>query len=485
MKITFVYPDYFEDQEIHQESQGRVYLGIGQLAAVLRGNGHECELIHLVKPGNKDKVIGDISDTKPDLIAFSATTLQFAKIKTLAKWIKEELDLPIICGGVHPTIAPEDSIAVNEIDYICIGEGEGVLLDLCSAMEEHKPLDRIAGLWGKSNSNEFRNRTRPLIEDLDSLPFPDRSIFLDRNLAANQKNRLTVMASRGCPFNCSYCCNHALKRVYPNQKHYTRFRSPENVIQEIEMELGRRPGIETVRFDDDILALNRSWLKEFSALYESRVGLPYVCNARADLLSEESVELLSSSGCITAAIGIESGNPWLRRNVLGRSMDDDAIHRAFRLCRDYGIKTVSLNMVGFPHETMDMALDTVKMNAKIDPDLAQATTLYPFPGTTIFEICKREGMLRDSTTDTLFSGRSPLDLDLMSREVVNLISENFILLKAAYQKIFKLPHPAGNLALILFDFFLHSRVLPIGLKRIILQKFRSRLDWRHFIGVDY
>lgn len=485
MKVTFVYTDYFEDQEIHQESQGRVYLGIGQLAAVLRRNGHECDLIHLVRPCSKDEVIGEVKDTKPDLVAFSATTLQFAKIKTISSWIKEELDVPTVCGGVHPTIAPENAISVHEIDYVCIGEGEGVLLDLCGALEGHRPIDRIEGLWGKTNGRIFKNHVRPLIEDLDSLPFPDRSIFLDRNLAANQKTRLTVMASRGCPFNCSYCCNHALKHVYPNSKRYTRFRSPENVIQEIEMELGRRPDIETVRFDDDILALNKSWLKEFSALYRSRVCLPFICNARADLLSEESVELLSRSGCITAAIGVESGNHWLRRNVLHRPMDDDAIQRAFLLCKNYGIKTVSLNMIGFPHETMSMALDTVKINAMIDPNLAQATTLYPFPGTKIFDICKHEGMLRDTPTDTLFSGKSCLVLDSMSSDEVNLISENFILLKAAYQKIYELPQPAGSLVCKLLDFFLRTKVISVGLKGKILQRFRSRLDWKHFIGVDY
>ncbi|MBN2169425.1 MAG: B12-binding domain-containing radical SAM protein [Actinobacteria bacterium] len=485
MKVTFIYPDYFDDQNIHLQSQGRVYLGLAYLAAALRESGRECELIHLVKAPQKEQLLSMVENTKPDIIAFSSTTLQFSKVRTISKWIREHDQTPIVCGGVHPTIAPEDTALCEDIDFACVGEGEGVLLDLCEALEKGKPLENISGLLGKSGGRQFKNPPRPLICDLDSLPFPDRNIFQDINMAPNQKKRLTVMASRGCPFNCSYCCNHALKRVYPNPGSYTRFRSPENVIREIEQEFGNKPDLETIRFDDDILALNRLWLEEFSATYRSRIGKPYICNARADLLNENSVRLLAESGCSTIAIGIESGNLWLRKNVLQRSMTDDVICRAFRLCREYGIKTVSLNMVGFPHETVKMALDTVKINANIDPDLAQVTTLHPFPNTKIYDICKKDGMLCDSSTDTLFSGKSELELDTMSNDLVNMISENFVLLKVIYHKILKLPPVIRSLVTKTADFFIGSGILPIQYRSRILAKWRSKLDWKHFLGIDY
>ncbi|MBN1289449.1 MAG: cobalamin-dependent protein [Actinobacteria bacterium] len=485
MKVTFIYPDYFDDQQIHQESQGRVYLGLAYLAATLRKSGRDCELIHLVEAPRKEQLVSMVENTNPDIIAFSSTTLQFSKVISISRWIREHFTTPILCGGVHPTIAPEDTISAEEIDFACVGEGEGVILDLCDALEEGTPLEKIKGLWGKQGARQFRNAPRPLICDLDSLPFPDRTIFHDINMAPNQKKRLTVMASRGCPFNCSYCCNHALKRVYPNPDRYTRFRSPDNVVREIEQELGRNPDFDTVRFDDDILALNRAWLKEFSETYRLRIGKPYICNARADLLNDNSVRLLAESGCSTIAIGVESGNLWLRKNVLQRSMTDETIYRAFRLCREYGIKTVSLNMIGFPHETVEMALDTVKMNARIDPDLAQVTTLHPFPNTNIYDICKKNGMLGDSSTDTLFSGKSELELDKMSRSLVNMISENFVLLKVAYRIILRLPPILRGLVTKTADFLIGSSMLPVQYRSRILARWRSKLDWKHFLGIDY
>jgi len=293
------------------------------------------------------------------------------------------------------------------------------------------------------------------------------------------------MASRGCPFNCSYCCNHIQRSIYPNGKSYVRFRSPENVVREIELARESDPGIEQVRFDDDILTLDRSWFRGFAELYAARVGLPFICNARVDLLNEEMVALLAKAGCSAIAMGVESGNTWLRKNVLLRNMDDEKIYRAFRLCHEHGIPTVSLNMVGFPHETLAMALDTVKMNARIDPGMAQITAVYPFPNTRLYQECLEGGMLGDGVADTLFSGKSQLDLDCMTREQVNMVCENIVLLMVAYRKLYGLPAPLAKAGEAALDLFLESRLVPARLRDAALEKRRYKLDWKYFIGVDY
>ncbi len=485
MKVTFVYPDYFEALEINTEPQGRVYLGIGYLSAFLKRGGHGTELIHLVEPASRTELIELVSRSEPDLVAFSATTLQFSKVRELGAWIKEGLGVPIVCGGVHPTTAPEEAIAEPSIDYICVGEGEEAFLELCDTLEAGGPVEGIAGIWSKSGGEVVRNPVRPLLEDLDSLPFPDRTIFDKENFASNQKKRLTMMASRGCPFNCSYCCNHLQRSIYPNGSRYVRFRSPADIVAEIQEARGADPGLEQVRFDDDILTLDRGWFRDFAALYREKVDLPYICNARVDLLNEEMVGLMADSGCITVAMGVESGNTWLRKNVLERNMDDEKIYRAFELCRAKGINTVSLNMTGFPHETLSMALDTVKMNSRIEPGLAQVTTLCPFPNTRIFQVCRDGGMLGDATPDTLFSGRSELKLDKMSREQVNMVCENFVLLMVWYRKLAGLPRPLAGAAEGLLDWFLGARLVPRKIRERALEKGRYRLDWKYYIGIDY
>jgi radical SAM superfamily enzyme YgiQ (UPF0313 family) len=485
LKVTFIYPDYFETQDIHTEPQGRVYLGIGYLSAFLRRGGHETELIHLVRPETRNGLIEAVSRSGADLVALSATTLQFGKVRQLAAWVKEDLGLPVICGGVHPTTVPEEVVREPAIDYICVGEGEESLLELCDALQAGRSADRIAGIWSRNGDAVVRNAVRPLLEDLDALPFPDRDIFDSSKLAVNQKKRLSIMAARGCPFNCSYCCNHLLKSIYPNPQSFVRFRSPDNVIEEIAEAIARNPGLEQVRFEDDILVLDRRWFRQFAALYRDHVRLPFICNARVDLLDEEMVSLLAAAGCSAVAMGIESGNAWLRRNVLNRNMADDKIRRAFELCREYGIDTVSLNMTGFPHETLEMALDTVKMNALVQPGLAQVTALVPFPNTRIFKVCADGGMLGAEDLDTMFSGRSSLKLDGMTREQVNMVCENFVLLMVWYRKLSAMPGPLGATAVKLLDWFLSSRAVPSRLRERVLENGRVRLDWKYYIGIDY
>jgi anaerobic magnesium-protoporphyrin IX monomethyl ester cyclase len=485
VRVAFVYPDFFETQEIHTEPQGRVYLGIGYLSAFLKSGGHSVELIHLIKPVQREELVEKVTTAAPDLVAFSATTLQFAKVRTYSAWVKDCLGLPTICGGVHPTISPEETISEPGIDFICVGEGEEALLEFADAMEEGKAVHDIPNIWGKKDGHVWRNPVRPLIEELDALPFPDRFLFDPENFASNQRERLTMLASRGCPFECSYCCNHLQKTIYPNSKKYVRFRSPENVVREIEESTAADTGISQVRFDDDILTLDRGWFRRFASLYSERVGLPFICNARVDLLNEEMVDLLALAGCSAIAMGVESGNPWLRRNVLMRSMGDDKILKAFEMCRERGIPTVSLNMVGFPHETLKMALDTVKMNSRIKPGLAQVTALFPFPNTRIHQICLEGDMLGDASADTLFSGRSQLNLDKISREQVNMICENFVLLMVAYQWCGRLPRPLSGVAAKALDSFLTTRLIPDSLRNKILERRRYRLDWKYFIGVDY
>jgi len=485
MKVTFVYTDYFETQDIITEPQGRVCLGIGYLSAVLQRAGHSVELIHLVRPAARQEIIEAVRASSPGLVAFSATTLQFSKVKELAGWVKEDLGLPVACGGVHPTTAPEEAIAVADIDYICVGEGEQAIVELCDALDAGRPVDGIASIWSRRNGEVVRNPVRPLVEDLDSIPFPDREIFDEANFAPNQKKRLTMMASRGCPFDCSYCCNHLQKSIYPNPSKYVRFRSPANVILEIEAARERDPGLAQVRFEDDILTMDRGWFREFAALYSERVDLPFICNARVDLINGEMVDLLARAGCSAIAMGVESGNLWLRRNVLRRQMGDDKILRAFALCKEAGIQTVSLNMTGFPHETMSMALDTIKMNSAIEPNLAQVTALCPFPNTAIHEECVAGGMMGDATPDTLFTGRSELMLDKLTRDQVKMLCENFVLLMVAYRKCASLPWPLSKAATAGLDFFMKTRLISQSARDRILEKRRYKLDWKYFVGVDY
>ena len=246
MKITFIYPD-LEPQVM--DWSGYFYHGIAMLSAVLKKQGHQTSLIHITQPVQKSEFIDKIRKEAPELIGISTTSHMFALVKTLASWLDETgMNVPTICGGIHPTIAPEEVIGTNGIDMLCRGEGEFALIELCRSLENKGDISDIKNLWIKQNGAIIKNPLRPVVEDLDSLPLPDRTIFAYQDLLCERQGLGTFMASRGCPFDCAYCCNHLLRRIYGREGKPIRFRSVDNVIAEIQQVVKRFPFINRLVF---------------------------------------------------------------------------------------------------------------------------------------------------------------------------------------------------------------------------------------------
>ncbi|MHB8894433.1 MAG: B12-binding domain-containing radical SAM protein [Candidatus Geothermincolia bacterium] len=409
MKVTFVYPDFFQYPDGTFMPEGRIYLGIAYLSAVLKAAGHETSLIHVVEPPERGWLVEKVTAEAPDLVGFSSTTHMFRHVAQWAGWLRDETGLPTACGGVHPTIATEEVVRTRGIDFAVVGEAEDTIVELCRALETGSDPTSVDGLWAlDSGGGIVRNPVRPLRTNLDELPFPDRSIFDASLFCADQHPRGTLMASRGCPFNCTYCSNHAQKSVYPNPKDYVRFRSPENVVAEIEGLVESDKRIEYIRFDDDILTTDRAWFAKLSELYRERVHMPFICNSRVNFMDDQMAAALAEMGCEVVCMGIESGNPWLREKVLNRHMSNEQMVRAFAACREAGMKTVSTNMFGLPLEDTSMVLDTIKVNGHCHPDTIQVSTFIPYPATELYRLCEEKGLIEGERVDSIFAGRSPL-----------------------------------------------------------------------------
>ena len=172
------------------------------------------------------------------------------------------------------------------------------------------------------------------------------------------------MLSRGCPYNCTYCCNHQIKQVYPNIKDYTRFHTPEKSIQYIKAVLDKYPDMRYVDFRDNILPFNLDWFFDFIQRYKTEIALPFACRYRANLVKEEVIEALKDAGCYLVHFGVESGNEYISNQVLNRGIKREQLERAFDLCHKYKMSTLSYNMVGLPDETLETALDTIKAKRK-------------------------------------------------------------------------------------------------------------------------
>ena len=469
MKVTFIYPDFFQFPDGSFMPEGRLYLGLAYLSAVLKGAGHRTSLIHVVEPPEREWLLERVREESPDLIGFSSTTHMFKHVSRWAGWLKGT-GTPTVCGGVHPTICPVDVVDTGGIDMACRGEAEETLVELCDTLEKGGDVSAIPGLCMRRGGRLIMNPARPLLADLDSLPFPHRSLFDPALFCSEQHPRGTLMASRGCPFNCSYCSNHAQKSVYPNPRDYVRFRSPENVIREIEQMIASEPRIEFIRFDDDILTIDRDWLGELSLLYRRRVKLPFICNSRVNFIDKPMVELLADMGCKVVCLGIESGNPWLREKILNRRMSNRKIIEAFAACREAGIKTVSTNMVGLPFEDASMVLDSIRLNGMCHPDTIQVSTFIPYPNTKLFRVCEENGLIEGDLADSIFEGRSPLKARETGWEH-GALKANFHTLAYVYARLddlrVKSLSRAASRAL---DRLVLSSLIPSSLRRNAFQK---------------
>jgi len=249
------------------------------------------------------------------------------------------------------------------------------------------------------------------------------------------------MVSRGCPFQCTYCCNHAIRKVCPNPAAYIRYKSPDKAIEEIKYYLKEHGKINHICFQDDILTLNKAWFKKFTSRYAGEIQIPYICNSRFDLMDEEVVEVLKNTGCIELRIGLESGDDFIRKEVLKRAQDKEHILKVGRLCRKKGIRLSVFTMIGIPFENMERILNTVKMTARLKPNAMQTSIYYPYPETDLYNICREKGFLTDKKLDSYFEKETVLHLPELSREEIFFAYDNFKRFVKYYEFISIFPGP--------------------------------------------
>jgi len=378
------------------------------LSAVLKEHGHDCDLLVISAEGRRN-IVPKIRACKPDIVSFSISSFGFQWAVDLAKEIKSEIDTITLFGGPHPTYFPAFATS-DGVDYACRGEGEGAILDLADAIDSKSPHHDLPNLMRRGADGALIcNPLRPLIADLDSLPFPDREIYF-KYRALRELGYKRFLVGRGCPYGCSYCFNRAAQEMYKGLGKYVRHRSPADVVEEIQ-QVRSRYGVQTVGFSDDTFTTNKKWLLDFLDLYRREVAVPFTCLTRINELDEEIAAALAAAGCHYISFGLEVGNEEIRHSILKRRMSDDEIRLKSGMLRDVGIRFLTYNMFGVPGETAEDGLKTVRLNAEIGTSLMGASVFSPLLGTEIFDYCRREGYLDDSYDVTDFdrvTASSPL-----------------------------------------------------------------------------
>jgi radical SAM superfamily enzyme YgiQ (UPF0313 family)/SAM-dependent methyltransferase len=418
MKILLVYPNIGTVNSVHYHH------GIGALSAALIRAGHQTRLFYCEQLPEREEFLREVRRFDPGMVGFSFNSHQWKYIREMAGWMAESHPVPTVAGGTHPTHSPEEVISQPGIDMVCRGEGDEAIVELAAAVASGADPSSIANLWVRRGEEVVRNEIRPLIQDMDGLPFPDRGIFDMEAVLRENEFAITMMAGRGCPLNCHYCCNSALMKLYRGRGSFVRFRSVDNVLEEIELLAGRY-NFTSLFFDDDVFTLRRDWVEGFCMSYRRSFRFPFSINLRVDKLDREMIVMLKDAGLYGVRVGVESGNERIRREVMNRRMTNEQIERVFGWLHEMDIHSRSYNIIGMPGDTPETIRETMRLNERLMPDQIQVSTFQPYPGTHLYELCRSKGYLSGRERSTFFAGDSVLDLPELPPEAIRELYKEF------------------------------------------------------------
>jgi anaerobic magnesium-protoporphyrin IX monomethyl ester cyclase len=359
-------------------------MGLALIAAVLEDKGYEVNVIDAnalqLKP---EDVISRLADA--DVAGITAMTPTISKAIDIARQIKEvKPELPVILGGAHATLLPEETLkAAPEIDILVRGEGEETVIELLQALENKQPLDEIKGISYRKDGKIISSPMRTGTIDLDSLP------VLAYHLLPWKKYRphpphgralpfAVIITSRGCPFQCAYCS----KPIFGNK---FRAQSPERVVEELAFYQGEL-GIKEFAFYDDVFTMDKKRAYAIAdKIIEKGLRLQWTCETRVDLVDGELLSHMKRAGCYSVAYGIESASQEIL-DTINKGITLEQIEESVRMTHEAGLQTVGYFMIGSPGESPETIRSTVRLAKKLKLDFAQFSVTTPFPGTRLYEI---------------------------------------------------------------------------------------------------
>jgi len=388
VKTTLIYPGiagYGFNCLSRGMDAGWVSHGLASLSAAAKVEGFEIDLIDLRALQSWDHFREEFRQRDPDVVGLTMMSVDYNPVKRALQIMREvKPDVITIVGGPHVSLALEDSLRLEHVDYLVTGEGEITFPKLLQAIKEGRP----------PNSKVIPGE-RP---DLDKIPFADRDLFLEEwrkwGYTLNSPEVpfvkelpppfLTIIAGRGCIYRCSFC-KPGEDLIFGRG---VRRRSVDNVIQELK-ELRDKYHFASFMFHDDCLTEDREWVREFCEKYKAEgFTQPFFCQSRADIIARhpDMVELMADAGLRGYFIGFESGNQRVL-NFLRKGTTVKQNLEAARICRKYGLVIWANYMLGIPTETKEEVMDTVNMIREIDPDYYSPAFFTPHPGTDLYDYC--------------------------------------------------------------------------------------------------
>jgi radical SAM superfamily enzyme YgiQ (UPF0313 family) len=374
-----------------QEMIGPMYL-----SRAVKDAGHEMRAVCLPDP----RWLSKIESYRPDVITWSLMTGNHRQVFEVNRFLKSRFEYFSLMGGPHVTFVPE-SARENGVDALCIGEGEGAIVDLLNALERDEDWRGIDNLAYVDEQGALRkNKLRPLVHDLDQLGFPDRALIYDAQPLYRNSPRKVLLTQRGCPMLCTFCFHHAWKnKIYKaKNSEYVRKRSVSHVIAEAQ-EVRAKYGLEFAHFLDDIFNIDSAWLREFCERWPREVGLPFDAILMANLTREEHIAQLKSAGCVYARIAFEAANDYVRNTVFRKNTNREQLTNAAHWIKKHGIRLGSLNMLGGPGGTLEDEFETIRLNVQCQVDHPLCSIVQPYPEFELNDITRNIGIAVASYED--------------------------------------------------------------------------------------
>jgi radical SAM superfamily enzyme YgiQ (UPF0313 family) len=464
--------------------------GLRTLSAVLRQAGHQTQMLHMpdfagdgesrhvhmseerYTPEVIDQMIGLMAGAK--LVGITLMTHYFDSAKQITQAVKERLGVPVIWGGFHPSVRPDECI--HHADYVAIGDAEDLLLKLVERLEagDTQNLHDIKSLIWKQGDTVIRNAVGSLEQDLDAYPPPDFSrddhhVLFEGQLAPVTKDLLRrylhngtvsrmfgktgyqTMTGRGCPHACTYCGNSFYRDLYKRQR-YVRYRSVEHVMLELEAVKREYPFIDFIWFSDDsFFGRPLPDLLLFASEYKKRIGDPFYLLGSPGTITEEKYEALVDAGLMCIQMGVEHGSPRIQKMFKRSTMGNDKILKSAEVITQFTDRTAPPQydvIYDLAYETMEDKLHTLRLISQLPkPYRLQVFSVIYYPGTSLHTIAERDGLVNDekaeiydrmfferhdSYTNTLLflarSGRFPHPLlkALIDERVVDVMTSDYL-----------------------------------------------------------
>lgn len=387
MKVLLINPPKFHEiignnPSIIEEERGcNPPLGLLYIASYLETySEHTVSVIDAQVEGLNYNTLEDrIKCENPDVVGITAMTMTLIDVfKTISAVKRINKNIKTVLGGPHIHLFPNETIQFRDIDFLVLGEGEEVFKKLLDNIDDKAQLMKTTGIVFRDNDETINTGIRPVIENLDEIPFPARHLVPYKkysSLLTKGNIVTTIFTSRGCPFKCAFCDRPHLGKRF-------RARTPNNVVDELEQctKLGIR---EFLVYDDTFTVNKKRVIDICREIVDRGLNISWDIRTRIDTIDEEMIKYLKLGGCQGIHYGIESGTSKVLE-ILKKGISLEQAKYIFDITRKYGIKILAYFMIGNPNETLEDILKTYEVMKELKPDYVHLTILTPFPGTEIY-----------------------------------------------------------------------------------------------------